>query len=369
MPKKDILKIHNNIISHFKKEKDLVSEIQKKLEILQNLKNTINDDNLISKIQIEICFLENRLTKINKSDNLLYYQLQSIPLIEKYKMELNKPIPMNFMGVQTKPDTTKRDEYEKQIIDIMRKFEFETFTDDEQELKSEDNEQNYCEECGKNTNDILNKNMIMCSECGVEKNILYITFSYKDIDRINITTRYTYDRRIHFRDCINQFQGKQNSTIPQKIYDEIRNLLQIHKLVNPDTSLPLQTRYEKVTKKHIFMFLKDRGYSKYYEDMNLIYHNITGKPLPDISHLEEQLMKDFDVLSELYDKEYIQNQKITRKNFINTQYVLFQLLHRHKFKCKKEDFNFLKTTERKQFHDEICSNLFGKLGWNFLNVF
>ena len=80
-------------------------------------------------------------------------------------------------------------------------------------------------------------------------------------------------------------------------------------------------------------------------------------------------MADFDTLSELYDREYIQTKKINRKNFINTQYVLYELLKRHKHACNIEDFNFLKTTERKAFHDNICSDLFKKLGWNFSPVY
>ena len=55
---------------------------------------------------------------------------------------------------------------------------------------------------------------------------------------------------------------------------------------------------------------------------------------------------------------------INRKNFINTQYVLFQLLRRHRHSCKKEEFIILKTIDRKFFHDEICKELFEELGWN-----
>ena len=61
--------------------------------------------------------------------------------------------------------------------------------------------------------------------------------------------------------------------------------------------------------------------------------------------------------------------KFDRKNFINTQYVLFQLLRRHKYMCKKQDFNILKTIDRKSFHDDICKELFEELGWNFTAIF
>jgi hypothetical protein len=368
MTKKDILKIHNSILEHFKNEWNKIYEIEHKMGILETLKNTINNQRLLTNITKELSILKQYYNQIKNNQNLLYYQLQVTPLIEKYKQELNRPIVMNFMGKPVKPDTVLRDEIEEQILVIIRNYGFDSFQNENETIVKEV-ENNYCEKCQNTTNDIIHKNIILCSICGVEKNVYFSSFSYKDIDRINITTRYTYDRRIHFRDCINQFQGKQNSSIPNKVYEDLENLILLHNLVSKNDKAPKIKRYAKVTKKHLFMFLKECGYSKRYEDINLIYHNITDKPLPDISHLEEQLMKDFDILSELYDKEYIQTQKITRKNFLNTHYVLYQLLQRHKFPCNKDDFNFLKTTERKQFHDNVCSHLFNILGWNMSNLF
>ena len=78
--------------------------------------------------------------------------------------------------------------------------------------------------------------------------------------------------------------------------------------------------------------------------------------------MEEKLLQDFDILTEVYDKKF---KNIDRKNFINTQYVLYQLLLRHKHTCNKEDFSILKTIDRKNFHDEIMKVLFETIGWNF----
>ena len=96
---------------------------------------------------------------------------------------------------------------------------------------------------------------------------------------------------------------------------------------------------------------------------------MTGKKSNDISHLEDKLIKDFEVLSDLYDKKFKHDKtkKIDRKSFINVQYVLFQLLRRHKYPCKREDFNILKTLDRKAFHDDIMKELFEELNWNFFS--
>jgi hypothetical protein len=123
----------------------------------------------------------------------------------------------------------------------------------------------------------------------------------------------------------------------------------------------------KITKEHITLFLKETGFSKHYEDVVLIHATLTGKPAPDISHLENDLIYDFDVLTDIYDKKY--KNASDRKNFINTQYVLYQLLRRHKYPCRKEDFNILKTIDRKYYHDVVCAELFQQVGWNLHPLF
>jgi hypothetical protein len=89
---------------------------------------------------------------------------------------------------------------------------------------------------------------------------------------------------------------------------------------------------------------------------------MTGKKPDDISYLEDKLLEDFDILTDLYDKKF---KNLERKNFINTQYILYQLLLRHKHPCSKEEFTILKTIDRKTFHDDITRVLFEINNWNF----
>jgi hypothetical protein len=163
-----------------------------------------------------------------------------------------------------------------------------------------------------------------------------------------------YDRKVHFRDCIKQYQGKQNSTIPTVEFNNH------HLLLGKDTDSK-EYRFKNITKNHILLFLKELGYANHYENVHLIHYNLTNIKPDDISYLEDKLMDDFDNLTDLYDKNF---KDINRKNFINTQYVLYQLLQRHKHPCKKEEFIILKTIDRKFFHDEVCKTLFETLGWN-----
>jgi uncharacterized protein YihD (DUF1040 family) len=215
-----------------------------------------------------------------------------------------------------------------------------------------------CSICKNDRFDVVNNTTHICQMCGNQKDLFNISPSFKDSSRINTSIRYTYKRKIHFKDCINQYQGKQNSSIGDDVYNNLR-----------DKIAQYQLKMEDVTKDHILMFLKDDNNTKYYEDINLIYRTLTGKPVDDIGYLEDILVHDFNVLSDLYDKRFKQTNRIARKSFINTQYILFQLLKRHNHKCKREDFNILKTVDRKSLHEDILSELFDELGWNFTSLF
>jgi hypothetical protein len=203
----------------------------------------------------------------------------------------------------------------------------------------------------------------ICPECGAQQELTQTTTSYKDADRVNISAKYTYDRKVHFRDCINQYQGKQNCTIDQKVYDDLTDIFERHRLLVGDKNTDKKIRYSKITKEHVLMFLKELNYNKHYENVILIHSNMTGNKPDDISHLEDRLLADFDILVDTYDNHF--KNKVERVNFISTQYVLYQLLLKYKHPCKKEDFVILKTMERKNFHDYIMSELFMLIGWSF----
>ena len=141
---------------------------------------------------------------------------------------------------------------------------------------------------------------------------------------------------------------------------------ELHHLLIGHKDTPKKKRFENITKEHINIFLKELEYAKHYENINLIYYNITGNKPDDIGYLEDKLLEDFDVLTDVYDKLF---KNINRKNFINTQYILFQLLNRHKHPCNPEDFTILKTIDRKTFHDDIFRVLAMHLGWNFTTTF
>lgn len=267
---------------------------------------------------------------------------------------------MSFVGKTTR-STKEKDQIIRGYIEVAQKYYNLNFEPPERKHRMT------CSNCPNKKEFIVEENSYICPECGAQEEILQYTSSYNDIDRVNISSKYTYDRKVHFRDCINQYQGKQNCTIDQKVYDDLEDAFMRHRLLVGNKGTKREIRFQKITKRQVLRFLKELRYSKHYENVTLIHYNLTGKKPDDISHLEDKLLNDFDLLVETYDKHF--KHKVDRVNFISTQYVLYQLLLRHRHSCKKEDFVILKQVDRKYFHDNICRELFGLLGWNHTPLF
>jgi hypothetical protein len=302
---------------------------------------------------------------LESNENYNFYIAQTSEILQEYKQLLSIPIKLNFMGKEVRHDKEKQKLIEAYLL-VARKYKTiaiatgETFVP--QNKKSNPSKIS-CDNCSnKKDFEVVDTDTYICSQCFSEQIVLKYSSSYKDSDRININTKYTYDRKIHFRDSIMQYMGKQNSTVEKRIYDDLEREFENHYLLQGDKTTDKKVRFKKITKEHVMMFLKDLGHTKHYENINLIHYTMTGRKPDDISHLEDKLMQDFDVLTELYDKHY---KNIERKNFINTAFLLYSLLVRHKHPCKKEDFSILKTIDRKNFHDEVIKNLFEHAGWNF----
>jgi len=340
--------------------------------------------------RVDIVSIHNNLMHVMKEKslkeeddmNIHYYLIHSVPLLDKYRENLKKQVKIHFMGAVAQTDATEEiNVIVREYLKMVQRYFPEEFI--RNNLQDMDKyiltptshhgmyimgKKNKCMSCNNDNIKIASHdNYFICESCGYTYDSATNDISFKDIDRVNISNKYQYDRRTHFKDCINQFQGKQNATIDVSVYNDLTEQFRLHHLIPEDyETKPKEVAFAEITKEHVLLFLKETDHSKHYEDVVLIHTHLTGKPAPDISALENNLLHDFDQLTDLYDKKYRNNE---RKNFINTQYVLFQLLKRHKFPCKKEDFNILKTIDRKYFHDTIMQNLFECLGWNIHPLF
>ncbi len=362
----DILSLDNKIKLHFESE---VQKYKRYNERLLCIENILKIENLRPKILLDLLmdkkYLEKKLVNLS---NLDLYSIETSDIIHRYLTIINTPLNIEVALTSQKPTeinnlVLKRRETVQEFIKVAKSYLTEPL------LKSLQLIGNFGKEdllnsipvvctCGNDKDFYKDDDIYICQLCNAETVKLLNSSSVKDGGRINVCNKYTYDRKVHFKDCINQYQGKQNTNINPRIYDELEEQLVNHQIIEPANKkdkygnpISQSKRFKIVTRAHILFFLKELGYTKHYEDTILIHYTLTGKRPDNIEHLEEKLMADFDKLTEQYDLLF---KDIERKNFINTQYVLFQLLRKHGYNCNKDDFAVLKTTERKACHDDIC---------------
>ena len=352
----NILTIDQKIRANFERE---LEELPVHRAKLADLELTAKSPNLSNRLKRQLQKAQENLTSyvadIEGRFRYDFYIASSVSFIEEYKQMLKTPVKVSFLGKPTKKSKKKVKLVEQYLAIASQHMDIDTSAQEEAPVT--------CDNCSnKKDFDVVNRNTYICTKCYGQQTVMRHNSSYNDIDRVNISSKYMYDRKVHFRDCIKQYQGKQNSTIPPVVYERLEEQFQRHHLLEGDKDTAKEARFAELTKNHILMFLKELGYSNHYENVHLIHYTFTAVRPDDIGYLEDQLLDDFDVLTDLYDREF---KNIARKNFINTQYVLYQLLRRHKHPCKKEEFIILKTIDRKLFHDDICKQLFATLSWNF----
>uniref|UniRef100_A0A6C0I7M1 Uncharacterized protein n=1 Tax=viral metagenome TaxID=1070528 RepID=A0A6C0I7M1_9ZZZZ len=362
----DILHLDEKIKKYILQESRNIDNYKKELYNLVNLHTSDVPDRKRNEINNRIETLKQKIYEIENDILMAEYIYTVTPIIEKYKKMIQTPVKVSFFNTMNKKEQSvntiiSKNIYENEKYELMD--EFYDIAKKYINIKSYKKEttQKYVCECGNQYNYIENNNKIICNECSNVHTIQSIQTSFKDIDRVNLSQKYKYKKKVHFRDTVNQYQGKQNKKIEPNTYKILEEQFEIHNLVNKEGKT-YHEKYANITKEHIYMFLFETNNSNYYEDINMIHTHFTGIPCPDITDIEHLLYEDFDKVVDAYESL----EDIDRIHFLNGQYILYQLLRRRKIKVKESDFDILKTRERLVEHDEIYQKICMKLEWCFL---
>ncbi len=266
----------------------------------------------------------------------------------KYVRQASNPNAVLYSQDINKEEYAKNKDISLEYIQIAKKFVPELIDNLINNIV-EDVSNNFCD-CGENNFDKISKSLLICKSCGSEKNIdIEDDMTYKDLERVNMNKKVTYEKRNYFKDIMNKYQGKELKIIPPIIIEKLEENLKENKIEN-----------SKIERGHIRESLSRIGYSEYCENTNNIYHIITNKSLPDISYLEDIILEDFE---RLY-KVFLSNPGIEKNGFFNNQYILYQLLRKNGYKCKLEEFKMMKTDVKKMEHQQDYTKCANVLKWN-----
>jgi len=314
-----------------------------------------------------------KIRDLEEGISLHFYLAESTRYIEAYNEQLRTPIRASFMG-RAKIDRSHLEKITQDYITACRQYMNKD--DIEKLLETCDISEDRCE-CGNSKDFDLDDNILSCQNCGRHRRIAHKVSTYSDNSRIGANAqKYCYEKYYHLRDKLRALGARQNCTIPQEIYDKLEEQLDIHGILRGNKDTPKLKRFANVTREHIQIFLKDLGFVQHYENLELIFTNMTGQnPICDISHLEDKILADFVTLLDLFEKRYCGDQPVIdevyleysdyihRKKFINTPYILYQLLRKHRYPVSRDSLGILKTIERLHYANALCERLFDEMGW------
>lgn len=164
---------------------------------------------------------------------------------------------------------------------------------------------------------------------------------------------FCYKRSNHFQEWISQTQGREHTSIPDHVYDQILTELKKQKFENM-AALKVRKLKEVMKKLHL---------NRYFEHISHILCHINGTPVVNMPpELEVQLRRMF----QLIQAPFLQHAPKSRKNFLSYSYVL------HKFlQLLGEDeyivhFPLLKSRQKLHAQDVIWRKICETLRWEFI---
>lgn len=293
-----------------------------------------------------------------------FYLIEVLKLLIEYEVQLNTPRSVNFFRKIACPSIRQMNHTYRRYIEKVRALGVCDMSAPAR--VDEDALDTYKCSCSSPSFYMEDPDFyVCCKHCGQRTELNNVSVNYGDVKRLNISQKNPHDKKNHFSECIDRYQGKQKVVFPDGLLETIERALEAYNIIDPSKPERAQ-KYAKVKKDHIKLILKSLElYKQYKEDINVIYRLITGHALPKIDHLKRRLLEDFDT----FDCRYNQLFSKVEKSAYHYYLILYELLCSYKVPCNKADFNFLKTAERKSQHDQKYKQVFESLGWNYTPFF
>ena len=392
-----LLSKHSQKIKEFEgqyKKKDTlkkkITNLQKqisKLEKIPKTKRTDNDFNTLFNKQRQLTDLNKQLSDIEQQKDKKEYFIKTSKILHKYYDTVENPHQeqrtlqefknsKNIFGLlhQTFKDDEETDDEDKEKEDDgktskhdIRQDLFQKYNNMSrgqllQEYKMIINKNIYkqhkpqinekCPKCNIEYNLNTSDSTLICKKCG-QSTRAYIDCdkpSYKDAP--HEMSYYPYKRINHFNEILAQFQGKENTNIPDWVFVALKRELNKERI----------TDFTKLRESQIRNCLKKLGIANYYEHTNYIINKLSGRPPILTPELETRMREMFKLIQSPYS-ECPLTQK--RKNFINYYYVIYKFFELLGIKEFENRFDLLKGKERLYEHDEIWKFICDKLNWPF----
>jgi len=363
--------IHNDILDTIKEEKTKIveyTEEKNKLNIEIGIMERTDKGYLkkltrIKKIDKEIKTIKEKETRYYLDNGLLLndYYNKDFKVIASKEIEKKTNI-LDFFNKDKKEETIEQNietEIENKknkkkgniIITYLSNINDECLNNNFEDI---DNEMHICEKCNKkNMIYKLSESEIFCNDCGYTQKILMNNdkISYRETPRE--ISYFAYKRINHFNEWLAQFQAKETTEIPNKVYTDV--LIELNKNKH--------IKISDINNKQIREILKKLKYNKYYEHIPNIINVISGNNAPTLMSEHEELLRN--MFKEI-QMPFMKHCPSERKNFLSYSYVLHKFCELLELDHLLKYFPLLKSREKLQQQDKIWKNICLELQWEYI---
>lgn len=223
---------------------------------------------------------------------------------------------------------------------------------------------NSCINCNTNEEEMIEdeSGSSICPNCGLERINIVKTQFYSDGTRLN-NSKNNYDERGNFYKVLMRYQGKQINKPGKELYEKLDEYFVSRGLPTSKEyhQMPLLADRTKLgtCKDMMYEALSGIGCSGYYDDINLVCSVYFGWVLDDVSHLEDQIMEDYDTFKKVFEQLDLEG----RKSSLNSQWTLYILLKRTGWPCKTTNFKIPCTPSILEFHKIKTKEVYKILSW------
>jgi hypothetical protein len=209
-----------------------------------------------------------------------------------------------------------------------------------------------CNSCNKGELILIEENNnYCCNNCNIIS-VNYVTNDKTYKEPPKEISYYSYKKINHFKEIINQFQGKETTKIDDSIIENIKNQIKKERIYSVD-----QLTYKKIKE-----ILKNLKYSHLYEHISFIKNKLGIKPPQFTPQLEEKLTNLFVDIQPLFHKHC----PSSRRNFLNYYYILRKLCELLKETKYLNEIPQLKDSNKRFEHDEIWKKICFDINWKFI---
>lgn len=333
----NIVLVHHKILAHFQQQYDSLPSKLLKLTQLEWIK--ANSTTVIERKMavLEIKALEETIRLLQTQESKNSYIRQTQPLLEEYQRLASLKQERVFGAKKLVDEHTGRREYLiVRYLSISRRYI-------DMNVVLETHSEPVCLVC----NTPLVEGASNCSNCPAFISDYESENSYKEGDRSG-SSRNNYGKSGHIRDAFVEFTGKQPNRIPPELIIDLTETVKAYGIKIND--LTINTLYQ---------ILRDKKYSTHYDDIYLVFHLLTGKPLPNLDDIQADLDRDADLFASIYHEI----KPPDRNNCLSAHFIRDVLLRRLGRLDPEWQCTYLRTDQAIAEHNSTMRRAFLRLNW------